>query len=89
MIIENDHMAQIARSQQETSDLLNKRKHKLMQTQDKSSKEHSKADAERQQMEIALDEIRTRLITAKYVILRYCVYTVHQFVLGQERNITM
>lgn len=67
LIIENDHMAEIARVQQETSDLLNKRKHKLMQTEDKSSKAHTKADSERQQMEIALDEIRTKLIRAKYV----------------------
>ena len=65
LIIENDHMADIARTQQETSDQLNKAKHKLMQTEDKSSKAHGRADSERKQMEIALNGIETKLTTAK------------------------
>lgn len=65
LIIENDHMAEIACMQQETSDLLNKAKHKLMQTEDKSSKAHGRADSERQQMELALNDVRIKLITVK------------------------
>ena len=65
LIIENDHMAEIARVQQETSDLVNKAKHKLMLTKDRSDKAHSRAESERQQMEAALDDVRTKLITAK------------------------
>lgn len=65
LIIENDHMAEIAHVQQETSDLLNKAKHKKMQTEDKSAKAHAMADSERQQMETALDDDRTKVLTAK------------------------
>jgi hypothetical protein len=65
LIIEKDHMAEIARTQQETSDQLNKAKHKLMQIEDKSSKAHGRADSERGQMEIALNGIETKLTTAK------------------------
>ena len=58
-------MAEIACVQQETSDLLNKAKHKLMQTEDKSTKAHAMADSERQQMEASLADVRAKLMTAK------------------------
>lgn len=58
-------MAEIAHVQEETSDLLNQAKHRLMQTEDKSHKAHSRADSERQRMELALDDIRAKFITVK------------------------
>ena len=65
LVLESDHMSEIAQQQQKTSDQLNRGKHTLIQTEDKSQKAHQRADTERQQMEHTLDEIRLKLVAAR------------------------
>lgn len=66
LVLESDHMSQIAQQQEKTSDDLNRGKHVLTQTEDKSHKAHQRANTERQQMEDKLDEIRLKLVTSRF-----------------------
>ena len=62
LVVESDHMSEISRNQQESSDKLSQAKHLLSQVEDKSAKAHKRANKERENIQNTLDECRLKLV---------------------------